>query len=238
MNELTESLWRTSTRPVGSVRAVSSPERIVVLTFDDGPVPGSTEGLLASMAEFWASATFFVVMTRVRRAPGLLAEISAAGHEVALHGPDHVRLTGLPFREIVERTRAARLELEDLVGAPVRWIRPPYGSQSLRSWAAVRQAGLTPVMWGGTTWDWKDVSMEERMAKVEARLAPGQIVLAHDVIAGVEDGADPREHFDLDRGAFIRTLLETYRAHGYDAVSLAAAMARGASLRRWAWFGR
>ena len=91
MHELTESLWRTSTRPVGSVRAVSSPEPIVVLTFDDGPVPGSTEDLLASMADFGASATFFVVMTRVRRSPGLLAEISAQGHEVALHGPDHVR---------------------------------------------------------------------------------------------------------------------------------------------------
>ena len=238
MNELTESLWRTSTRPVGSVRAWGAPERIVVLTFDDGPVPGVDGGPARVDGRVRGVGHVLRRDDAVRRAPGLLAEISAAGHEVALHGPDHVRLTGLPFREIVERHCAARLELEDLVGVPVRWIRPPYGSQSLRSWAAVRQAGLTPVMWGGTTWDWKDVSMEERMAKVESCLAPGQIVLAHDVIAGVEDGADPREHFDLDRGAFIRTLLEAYRAHGYDAVSLAAAMARGASLRRWAWFGR
>jgi peptidoglycan/xylan/chitin deacetylase (PgdA/CDA1 family) len=238
MNALTGTLWRTSTRPVGSVRSVSASEPIIVLTFDDGPFPGSTEGLLQSLADFDASATFFVVMTRVRRFPDLVTEMVRAGHEVALHGPDHVRLTELPTREIVERTRAARLELEDLTGTPVRWFRPPYGSQSLRSWAAVRRAGLMPVMWGGTTWDWKDVPTEQRLTKVQTAMAPGQIVLAHDVIAGTDDGAEPREPFDLDRGAFIRELLTFYREHGYRALSLGEALARGASLQRWAWFGR
>jgi peptidoglycan/xylan/chitin deacetylase (PgdA/CDA1 family) len=237
MNELIASVWRTSTRPVGSVRSVRTGEPVIVLTFDDGPSPGSTEGLLDALAAFGASATFFVVMTRVRRSPHLLAAIVDAGHEVALHGPDHVRLTRLPFRDVVERSRAAKLELEDLAGRPVRWVRPPYGAQTLRSWAAVRRAGLTPVMWGGTTWDWKDEPMERRMTKVMSALAPGQIVLAHDAIAGVEDGADPTEAFDLDRGAFVKTLLGVYQEHGIRAVSLGAALAGGASLQRWAWFG-
>jgi peptidoglycan/xylan/chitin deacetylase (PgdA/CDA1 family) len=166
-----------------------------------------------------------------------LAAIIAGGHEVALHGPDHARLTRLPFREVVERTRAAKRELEDLTGRPVRWMRPPYGAQNLRSWAAVRRAGLMPVMWGGTTWDWKDESMERRMTKLTSALAPGQIVLAHDTIAGVEDGAEPRVPFDLDRGAFISEVLGVYREHGIAAVSLGDALARGASLERWASFG-
>ncbi len=237
MNELIGSLWRTTTRPVGSVRSVATGDPIVVLTFDDGPSPSSTEGLLAALADFDASATFFVLMTRVHRSPELLDAIVRAGHEVGLHGPDHARLTHLPVREVVARTRAAKLELADLTGQPVRWFRPPYGSQSLRSWAAVRRAGLMPVMWGGTTWDWKDESMEQRMAKVTSNLAPGQIVLAHDTIAGVEDGAEPREPFDIDRGAFIRDVLGAYRERGITAVSLGAALDRGASLQRWASFG-
>lgn len=231
-------LWRAVTRPVGSVRAVASSERSVVLTFDDGPLPGSTEAVLAALDGAGATATFFVLMTRVRRAPGLLEQIAAAGHEVALHGPDHVRLTPLPTRQIVERTRAARLELEDRLGRPVRWIRPPYGSQTPRTWAAVRRAGLTPVMWGGTTWDWKDIPTPMRLEKAMAALAPGQIVLAHDAIADVDDGADPREPFALDRGAFVRRLLDGYAARGFEAVSLADALTRGGRLRSWAWFGR
>ena len=238
MHPLAESLWRTTTRPVGSVRAVRTRDPLVVLTFDDGPVPGSTEGLLAALAEAGATATFFVLLTRARRAPELVQAIVDGGHEVALHGPDHARLTELPFRAVVDRTRAARAELEDLAGRPVRWFRPPYGSQNLRSWAAIRAAGLVPVVWGGTTWDWKDVPTEERLAKLTSALEPGQIVLAHDVIAGVDDGADHREPFDLDRGEFTRAVLGVYRDHGLQAVSLGDALARGATLHRWAWFGR
>jgi peptidoglycan/xylan/chitin deacetylase (PgdA/CDA1 family) len=238
MHPLAESIWRTSTRLVGTVRSTWTDEPIVVLTFDDGPVPGSTEELLGALAEYGASATFFVVMTRVRRAPHLLTAIIDEGHEVALHGPDHVRLTDLRSREVFRRTRAAKLELEDLAGRPVRWFRPPYGSQSIRTWAAVRRAGLVPVAWGGTTWDWKDIPTEQRLAKVKATMAPGQIVLAHDTIATTDDGAEPRVELDLDRGRFARQVLALYADHGFAAVSLGAALERGASLQSWAWFGR
>ena len=232
------AVWRTATRPVGSVRAVRTTEPLVVLTYDDGPLAGQTEGVLASLSDTGSTATFFVLMTKVRRAPGLLREVVAAGHEVALHGPDHRRLVGLPVKEVTERTRAARFELEDLLGAPVRWIRPPYGSQTPPTWAAVRRAGLTPVMWGGTTWDWKDIPTQDRLARAIPHLVPGQILLAHDALAGLEDGAEDRPSFDLDRGAFARELLGAIDAHGYRAVSLVDALARGARLRTWAWFGR
>lgn len=231
-------VYRAVTRPVGSVRAVASPGRSVVLTFDDGPLPGSTEGVLAALAEAGATATFFVLMTRVRRAPGLLAEVVGAGHEIALHGPDHVRLTTLSSRQVLERTRAARLELEDRVGRPVRWVRPPYGSQTPRTWVAVRRAGLTPVLWGATTWDWQDVPTPLRLEKAMSGLVPGQIVLAHDAIAGPEDGAEAPSAFTLDRGAFVRELLAAYRTRGFTGVSLADALAHGGHLRSWAWFGR
>ncbi|WP_255491763.1 MULTISPECIES: polysaccharide deacetylase family protein [unclassified Actinotalea] len=231
-------LWRAGSRPVGSVRAVATPRRAVVLTFDDGPLVGSTEGVLAALADGGATATFFVLMTRVRAAPRLLEQIVAAGHEVALHGEDHVRLTSMPTRQVVERTRRAKQELEQLVGRPVRWVRPPYGSQTPRTWAALRRAGMTPVMWGATTSDWRDQPTAERLRGALAHLRPGQIVLAHDAIAGVADGAEEREPFELDRGRFTRELLAEYAGRGFTAVSLADALADGGRLRRWAWFGR
>ena len=68
-----------------------------VLTYDDGPTPGVTDRLLPILAEAGATATFFVLLTRVRAHPSMVAELLAAGHEVALHGIDHVDLTSLPL---------------------------------------------------------------------------------------------------------------------------------------------
>ena len=127
-----------------------------VLTYDDGPTPGVTDRLLPVLAEAGATATFFVLLTRVRREPGLLREVLAAGHEIGLHGPDHQRLTTLPPASLPARFRESRAELEDLAGVPVSWSRPPYGAQDRASWAAAREAGLTPVLWSVTCRDWEN----------------------------------------------------------------------------------
>lgn len=115
--------------PVGSsVIAVRPAAGSVVLTYDDGPTPGVTDRLLPVLAEASATATFFVLLTRVRSRVGLLRETLAAGHEVGLHGPDHRRLTTLPPETLATRFRDAKAELEDVMGAEVRWSRPPDGT--------------------------------------------------------------------------------------------------------------
>ena len=86
-----------------------------------------------------ATATFFVLLTRVRRSPGHITEMLAAGHEVALHGgrPPSPHRAG-PRRPQRTRDGRTRSELEDLAGVPVKWFRPPYGSQNGPTWQAVR----------------------------------------------------------------------------------------------------
>ena len=78
----------------GSVMRVRTDEPVVVLTYDDGPT-AETPAVLEALADVGATATFFVLLTRVRRTPGLLADVRDAGHEIALHGADHRRLTTL-----------------------------------------------------------------------------------------------------------------------------------------------
>ena len=69
--------------------------------------------------------TFFVLVPRARRQRGLLGEIVAAGHEIALHGIDHRPLTQFSPADVRRRTEDGRAELEDLIGMTVRWFRPP-----------------------------------------------------------------------------------------------------------------
>jgi len=221
---------------LGSAVEVRTDAPDVVLTFDDGPEPGGTDRVLGALAEAGAGATFFVLLTRVRRYPGLLDEIVAAGHEVALHGVDHRALPTLRPEEVGRLLRDGRAELEDAVGREVRWYRPPYGRQTVRNWRSATAAGMLPVLWGPTTWDWKtDVADAERVDKSMQGVAAGSIVLAHDGFAGPDDGACDGPPPTLDRGRLISAVLDGYAARGLRARSLGDALGDG-SLVRETWF--
>jgi peptidoglycan/xylan/chitin deacetylase (PgdA/CDA1 family) len=221
---------------LGSAVEVRTDAPDVVLTFDDGPEPGGTDRVLSALADAGAGATFFVLLTRVRRYRSLLDEVVAAGHEVALHGVDHRALPTLPPEEVGRLVRDGRAELEDAVGQAVRWYRPPYGRQTVRNWRAVTSAGMLPVLWGPTTWDWKrDVSDAERVDKSVQGVARGSIVLAHDGFAGPEDGACDGPPPALDRGELISAVLDGYAARGLRARSLGQALGDGALVRE-TWF--
>ena len=223
--------------PLGSVDAVRTPEPEVVLTFDDGPDPVGTPAVLEALAAHGATATFFVLLTRVRRHPDLLARVLAEGHEVGLHGVDHRRLTRFSHAEVHARTTAAKVELEAATGAPVRWFRPPYGAQTPATWLAVRRAGLVPVLWGPTTWDWRELPQADRVRKAQDGVRPGAVVLAHDAFAGAADGADDDGHGhglrapDVDRRDLVDRVLTAYAATGLRGRSLGDALRHGTPVR-------
>jgi peptidoglycan/xylan/chitin deacetylase (PgdA/CDA1 family) len=219
--------------PVGtSVVALRRPTTWTVLTYDDGPTPGVTDRLLPVLAETGATATFFVLLTRVRTSPGLLHEVMAAGHEIGLHGRDHRQLTDLEPATLPGLTRDAKAELEDVTGRPVRWFRPPYGAQSTAAWSAVRDAGMTPVLWSVTCRDWERLPQEEYLAGLEGRDLSGDIVLLHDGFADARDGVDDGTPPSLDRTALTRGVLERVGAGRLTALDLGRALESGEAERR------
>jgi peptidoglycan/xylan/chitin deacetylase (PgdA/CDA1 family) len=205
-----------------------------VLTYDDGPTPGVTDRLLPVLAAAGATATFFVLLTRVRAARGLLGEVLAAGHEIALHGADHRRLTTLRASELSVGLRDAKADLEDLAGVPVRWSRPPYGAQNPASWRAARDAGLTPVLWNLDCLDWETHPLETHLAGLRAADPARGIVLLHDGYADARDGVDDGPPPDLDRVALTRGVLDELATAEVTVSSLGGAL-RGSDpvVRPW-----
>ncbi|WP_103062118.1 polysaccharide deacetylase family protein [Actinomyces qiguomingii] len=217
---------------LGSVMSVRTAARQVVLTFDDGPLPGSTEALASVLAEHEAQATFFMLLTRARRSPALVRELVRAGNEVALHGLDHRRVTTLPRHELGPWLRDARAELEDISQVPVRWFRPPHGAQSPRTRLAASAAGLTTVLWSGTTWDWKDVTHKERVVRALRDAVPGAILLAHDGAADASDLATEAAVGGVDKVALLTEVLAGLAERELRAVALGPALTRGRAVRR------
>ncbi len=218
--------------PIGSVVAVATRAPRIVLTFDDGPDDEVTPRILDVLEASGSSATFFVLMTRVQRSPDLLTEITRRGNEIGLHGSDHRRLTALPPTEVTRRVEDASNELRALTGRRVRWFRPPYGAQTLATARAIRKAGLTPVLWGPSLWDWKDVQPEERRMRALRGLRAGSIVLGHDGIAGPADGDEDGRPPMLDRALWLREMLETYAELGLAGRSLGEVATTGRLVRR------
>ena len=153
----------------------------VALTFDDGPDPISTPRFLDFLAAERITATFFLLGSQLRRAPGLGAELVAAGHEVGVHGFEHrcllTRSPAATHRDLA----AARDLIADLTGTAPRWYRPPYGVLTTAGLLAARRLGMRSVLW--TTWgrDWERGATPASIAATIARpLQPGGTILLHD----------------------------------------------------------
>lgn len=215
-----------------SIHAVRTEARNVVLTYDDGPQPGGTKQVLEALAEYGATATFFVLLTRVRRYRRLFANVAKAGHEIGLHGMDHRRLPELDPADIESRTNDARCELQDLLGRAVIWFRSPYGAQSLDTWHAVARTGMTHVLWSHSLKDWMDVPAGTRHDIALDSARPGSIILAHDGYASREDGAYDGKPPKIDRGELTRNLLQVYQERDLSGCSLTRALKEGDPVMR------
>ena len=170
---------------LGVVERVRAGRGEVALTFDDGPDPKTTPKVLEILAREGTRATFFVLEPRAREHPELIQELKAAGHEVALHGRVH-RHAWLknPF-SLYPELKAAKESLEDLLGEPVRFYRPPHGGWTWPLLWASLKLGLVPVGWEVEAGDWrKDATPKAVAERVLARTLPGSVVVMHDAGPG------------------------------------------------------
>jgi len=121
-----------------------------------------------------------------------------AGHEVAFHCAKHNRHDAMTRGEIAADLQSG---LPALV-RPARFWRSPWGVVTSATEAVARERGLTPVGWTADTKDWRGHAPAEMLARVEAALVPGAIVLMHD---GIGPGA--RRDGCSDTVALVRPLL-------------------------------
>jgi peptidoglycan/xylan/chitin deacetylase (PgdA/CDA1 family) len=125
------------------------------LTYDDGPNEPWTSQLLDLLATHQLRATFFLIGKYVRQRPDLVREIHGAGHLIGNHTVTHPWLATQSPRRVREELAGCNAALEDALGQPVRFFRPPHGSRRPDVLRAARELGLTPVMWNAMGFDWR-----------------------------------------------------------------------------------
>lgn len=171
--------------PITITYAAQDDVRDVMLTFDDGPVPGITTKILDILAEYEIKATFFVIGGRLHADPArdLVVRAHEAGHVIANHTYTHPNLRRLSDTAIRTELRRTHALIEDLVGAPTLF-RPPYGATDSRVDAIIAAEGYNNVMWNVDTLDWQKRSIawvNHGMRQIRAR--EDSLVLMHDIHA-------------------------------------------------------
>ncbi|WP_052487056.1 polysaccharide deacetylase family protein [Gordoniibacillus kamchatkensis] len=160
----------------------STREKLICLTFDDGPDPEQTPAILDLLKRYGAKGTFFVTGVQALRHPELIRREVQEGHELGNHTYHH-RMFRHPTAESV------RGELEDAEraiaqagGVRSRLFRPPGGYYDQTIVDAAREAGYQVVMWSWhqDTRDWSRPGVERIARKVLDNARPGDIVLFHD----------------------------------------------------------
>lgn len=219
--------------PLGSIRGARTADPVVALTFDDGPDPATTPGVLDVLAQHGARAAFFVLVDRAETHPHLVRRMLDEGHDVGLHGPDHRRLTRLEGGRLFPHVADAAARLSALTGRRPRWFRPPYGSQSLASFVAARRCGLEVVVWSADCEDWTERPEEDIAREALEATGPGAVLLLHDALAA--DPEEPTPAPALDRPKIADLVLSGLARRGYRALSLSELL-EGRRPHRTAWF--
>lgn len=164
-------------------------EKLIALTFDDGPSPHNTARLLDALAQRGVHATFFLVGSMVENEPALAVRIALEGHQIGVHTYDHDSTQGLrslsdaAFDEQVGAT--CRL-LTELTGQTQFALRPPYGFMD----NGVRNRSPGPVvLWSVDPEDWKYRDTGRVAQHILSHAKDGDIVLLHDIFGTSVDAA-------------------------------------------------
>ena len=166
--------------PAVPAPAPTTGNKVIALTFDDGPGP-YTAHLLDVLDQYGAKATFFLIGSKVSSQANVVRSIHARGHQLGNHSWSHPELPKLPVNQIageIDRTNDA---IKQATGVTPAILRPPYGAVNGVVLEQLRLRGMSSILWSVDTRDWADRNSEIVCSRAVAGARPGAIILMHDI---------------------------------------------------------
>ena len=156
-------------------------EKVIALTFDDGPDKIQTPKVLKVLRERQVPACFFCIGSKIKGNEDLLRQMIKEGHSIGNHSYSHSGYFPLyTFKRMRHDLITCQQELERVIGQPVQWFRPPFGVTNPTLAKVVRRLGYTSIGWNIRTLDTQQPAPEKIIKRIRKRLVPGSILLLHD----------------------------------------------------------
>ena len=159
----------------GTIWRIKTNEKVVFITFDDGPVPEVTPLVIDCLKKYNAVATFFCVGDNVRKYPEIFKSLTDNGMTVGNHSFSHKKAKRLNKKEFFDDVD----KCSEFVKSKL--FRPPYGK--MRPWWVfeMKKRFDKIVMWDILSLDYdKNVSAEDVVNNVITNIRPGSVIVFHD----------------------------------------------------------
>lgn len=207
--------------PPTSNAGTSSGQKLVALTFDDGPSATTTARLLDILAQKNVKVTFFVLGSMAQRYPDMVKREAEAGHEVNSHTMNHLNLIKYGANDIKFEVSQADAMISQATGVVPKLVRPPYGSINNTVRANI---GKPMILWTVDPQDWKVKNAATVRARVVGNSFDGAIILLHDIHATTVDA--------------VPGIIDDLRAAGYEFMTVSELAAkRGITLQNGYSYG-
>ncbi|HVB92577.1 MAG TPA: polysaccharide deacetylase family protein [Acidimicrobiales bacterium] len=153
--------------------------RVIALTFDDGPGPYTAQ-VLSVLERYHVPATFFEIGQNVAKYPQYTRMLAAAGYPVEDHTWAHADLTATPASKMSYQIDQTQNEIRSLTGQTPTCVRPPYNAWNAGVLDQMAQRGLTTMSYSIDPRDWTLPGTPAIVARVVGAASPGAVVDLHD----------------------------------------------------------
>lgn len=154
---------------------IPSKEKVIYLTFDDGPTPEITDWVLDCLKDYNAKATFFCIGKNVKLHPKIYNRILEENHAIGNHTFNHLKGWKTKKTKYIEDVNKASCYINSAL------FRPPYGRIKSKQSKVLIDKGFKIVMWSVLSLDWDEkVSENQCYNNVIEKSEPGSIIVFHD----------------------------------------------------------
>lgn len=219
-----EPATETVTAETTSAPKYTSDDKLIALTFDDGPSKTSTNRILDILEKNNSTATFFVVGYNIEKNISTIKRAQSLGCEIGNHSNGHKNLTKCTAKELREQVDKPNELIKKHTGVEVELFRAPGGNYK----DVESKVGMPLIQWSIDTLDWKykDASNKERTQKereadlkkisdeVLSSAEEGDIILMHDIYTFTADLCEILVPALVEKGFKLVTVSEMYEAYG------------------------
>lgn len=187
-------------------RAVDPNKPMVALTFDDGPLPKTSNRILDCLEKYGVPATFFEVGQNVSAYPEVVKREAELGMEIGSHSWSHPNFKKLSAKKAKQQIDKTNNALKKACGQVSAVFRPPYGNNTK---AIEKYANAPVILWSVDTLDWKSRKAKSVMKVVKGvKNLDGRVILMHSIYESSAKAVEKMVPWLLNEGYQLVTVSE------------------------------